>query len=156
MHTKITKQRLIWMINSAIIIACLFAFIWLVVWILHVGSSKHIESIASQFVPDDEWIYKNEQITPPASFCIGMECPSMYRAWTVQRPMTYEDMENIIKKSNWNLVKDTDCKLQNEGNTNSCTARGTADKYDTSVTITGGNRPSDIFTVSIYIRETDA
>lgn len=134
--SKADKRR--WKIGSAIIIVLFSVIVGFLLWLSYTGSSKEIVAVADQFKPDPSWQLKSEAIEPPRTFCIDIECPSVWRQWQTNSLLSQEDFSKIIKKTNWDLSLDEGCdfsNIQNGENTKVCSAMGLVDGYTTTLTI---------------------
>lgn len=142
--SKADKRR--WMITSGIIVALLVAFFGFLAWFFYVGSSKEIVAIADQFKPDSSWELVSENIQPPATFCVDVECPSVHRSWNTHTLISKVKLQQQLELSGWKFKIDNDCSLSPNifgTGTTICSASGIVNGYSATVSISGSNTPGN-------------
>lgn len=139
---KIGKHQ--WVIGGAIIALSTLLLVFLS-WFFYTGSTKEIVAVADQFKPDSSWELVSENIQPPATVCIDVECPSIWRQWRSNTTASSETFRSLLKQVRWNLKIDTDCNYNDAGlgkNLKLCSASGVTDNYLVEVTIRNDSTPS--------------
>ena len=118
----------------------------LVYWLSWSGSTDHIKSVANQFKPDSSWKLVSETIRPPQTLCIGMTCPYLARAWTMEKPIDQAELSKILQDSGWTDVKvEQECvdAKKETGRIHTCSVRGKVDRY--SIIIYADDSDSSIY-----------
>lgn len=114
----------------------------LVYWLSWSGSTDHIESVANQFKADSSWKLVDKTSRPPQTLCIGMTCPYYQKVWTTGKPVTQDELLQILRRSGWNNIQIDDYCLTLKAETSQaylCSAYGYVDKYSVRVSVDGDN-----------------
>ena len=120
------------------------------------GSTKEITAVADQFKPDADWVETNNNVTPPMILCLSdIKCPSVYRSWTANRPVSTDELIEKIKHAGWgNLKIEGDCNTTSFASgtpSGICDAYGTVGEYDVSVGLSATSNEPQKRTIGISI-----
>ena len=114
--------------------------ITIVAWMMWHGSPKEILAVADKFKPQEGWQLKHETIYPPANFCIGQRCPSVWRFWETSEYYDNTKVEEFLKQaygSNVAIEFEHDCELgevvSDKTPSKYCEANTIVDQYIVSV-----------------------
>lgn len=142
---KIGKHQ--WIIGGAIIALSTLLLVFLS-WFFYTGSTKEIVAVADQFKPDSSWELVSENIQPPATVCIDIECPSVHRSWNTHTLISKEKLVKQINLSGWSFHIDNDCILSPDifgAGITVCSAKGVIGDYAVTVSINGSNSPGSAY-----------
>lgn len=148
-------RKLEWKIGSAIIIVVLGLLVWGVVSLFWMGGTEKIEAVANQLKPGRDWILTQEHIETPKSFCGDVECPSVYRQWKTDHPLTKDELSSLLSRTGWNFEIKNSCSLDPYATGNYltfCSAQGVSGEYRIIVSISGSNPPGESW-VSLNVNE---
>lgn len=123
--------RIVIAITIVIVGGIIFAF-------TYQGSTEPIEKVADQLKVDPSWKIESETIEPPRIICLGDNaCPSLHKIWNPGKYMTKVELEDVLRKSHWNLPVRGSCEPSPDtiGMGTVCTARGQIDNYDVSMVV---------------------
>ncbi len=131
---------------AALIIAALAVFVY---WITWTGNTDHIESVADQFKADSSWELVSDHVKPPKTVCIEGGCPSLNRTWITSKPLTQDELSDVVKRSGWNDVKiEKGCEPRKDS---VCPVRGTVDKYEVVIYVSDGASRNEGPSLSVHI-----
>lgn len=86
-------------IQILMVLTALAIPITIVAWMMWHGSPKEILAVADKFKPQEGWQLKHETAYPPANFCIGQRCPSVWRQWKTSEYYSSAQMKNLLEQS---------------------------------------------------------
>ena len=147
----ISRKKQIWLIVISLVVV-LMAFLW----ILHFTSKWRVLRIADQLQPGSSWVLTDEYVQPFRIICIdnSAQCPSMYRNWELQEPLTYEQFDQLLSESGFDFPIEGDCERDPgaSGSVRLCSASGTVSGMEVTVGMGINDYSNEKIRVGISIR----
>lgn len=98
--------------------------------------------ISDQFTPGRSWKLVTARIEPKRVLCVDVECPSVWKQWKTESPITKTELSNLLQMAGWHFTIDGSCGLDPkypEDNAKVCEASGIINHYGVQVTIRGSS-----------------
>lgn len=120
-------------VMAVLITAIIFMFSW-------EGDPKKIVATADKFQPPASWELESERQRGPRLICIEGGCPSVFRAWRYDTPLTRAQLSEILDQTNWEITYDEKCDemgdAARENDRYPCTAQIVTEDYEGAIYIT--------------------
>lgn len=105
----------------------------IVVWGFMPGSTKDLQRIADQFMPESSWTLESESVRPYRAICLDGGCDELSKRWTLVNAITDKtSFQSIAVVDNQKLAVKPDCFINtytNEPTQLACDASLAIDGY---------------------------